>query len=325
MKRREIITLLGGAAAFPLVARAQQRAKIARIGLLGATVPSGVEGPLKRFRAGLRDLGYVEGENVFIDFRWAEGNYSRLAEFAAELVRLRVDVLLTYGTPGTLAAKQATTTLPIVMLVSGDAVATGIVASLARPGGNVTGSTFFDPELHAKRLELVNEAWPSAVRIGILLNPDNPVNAPLMQAMRRTATSLKLELQPLEARGPDEFQGVVSGTAGPRLDVISVTSDAVLRANFRRIARIAADNRIPAIGDIEFAQAGGPIGYGVNLSNLWYRGAFFVDRILKGAKPADLPIEQPTRFDLVINLKTAKALGLDVPPTLLARADEVIE
>jgi putative ABC transport system substrate-binding protein len=325
LRRRQFITLLGGAAAWPLAARAQQRAKIARIGLLGATAPSGVEGLLRRFRAGLHDLGYVEGENVFIDFRWAEGNYARLAEFAAELVRLRADVLLTYGTPGALAAKQATTTLPIVMLTSGDAVATGIVASLARPGGNVTGSTFFDPELHAKRLELVNEAWPSAARIGILLNPDNPVNAPLMQAMRRTSHSLKLELQPLEARGPDEFQGVVSGTAGTRLDVISVTSDAVLRANFRRIAKIAADNRIPAIGDIEFAQAGGPIGYGVSLPDLWYRGAFFVDRILKGTKPADLPVEQPTKFELVINLKTAKALGIEVPPTLLARADEVIE
>jgi putative ABC transport system substrate-binding protein len=326
MRRRKFIALLCSAAvARPLAARAQQRAKIARIGLLGATAPSGVEGPLRRFRSGLRDLGYVEGENVFIDFRWAEGNYARLAEFAAELVRLRVDVLLTYGTPGTLAAKQATTTLPIVMLVSGDAVATGIVAGLARPGGNVTGSTFFDPELHAKRLELVNEAWPSAVRIGIRLNPDNPVNAPLMEAMGRTANSLKLELQPLEARGPDEFQGVVSGAAGARLDAISVTSDAVLRANFRRIAKIAADNRIPAIGDIEFALAGGPIGYGVNLPDLWYRGAFFVDRILKGAKAADLPVEQPTKFELVINLRTARVLGITVPATVLARADEVIE
>jgi putative ABC transport system substrate-binding protein len=326
VRRRDFITLLGGAAAaWPLAARAQQPAKIARIGFLGATTPAGIESRLERFRAGLRDLAYVEGKNILIDFRWAEGNYARLAEYAAELVRLRVDILVTYGTPGTLAAKQATETVPIVMLVSGDAVATGIIASLARPGGNVTGSTFFDPELNAKRLELIKEISPSAKRIAVLVNPGNPVNAPIIQAMERTAERLRLELQTFEARTADEFQSVVSNIAKQRDDAVAVTQDPLFVSNITKIAEIARNNRLAAIGFVEFAQVGGLIGYGPNMDDLWYRGAYFVDKILKGTKPADLPVEQPTKFELVINLKTAKALGVTVPPTLLARADEVIE
>jgi ABC-type uncharacterized transport system substrate-binding protein len=193
MRRREFITLIGAAAGWSLAARAQQVAKTARIGFLGADTQSGVESRLERFRAGLRDLGYVEGDNVFIDFRWAEGNYARLPDFAAELVRLKVDLLVTYGTPGTLAAKKATAAVPIVMIVSGDAIATGIVASLARPSGNVTGSTFFAPELNAKGVELLKEAFPAASRVATLLNPDNPVTAPILQAMVLTADRLKLE------------------------------------------------------------------------------------------------------------------------------------
>jgi ABC-type uncharacterized transport system substrate-binding protein len=325
MRRREFITLIGGVAAWPLAVRAQQPAKIARIGFLGATTPSGVERNLKRFRAGLRDLGYIEGQNIVIDFRWAEGDYARLAEFAAELVRLRVDILVTHGTPGTLAAKQATTSLPIVMVVGGDAVAMGIVASLARPGGNVTGSTFFDPEISAKRLELVKEACPSARRIAILVNPDNPMKAAVIQVMGLTAEALKLELQLFEARRPDEFQTVVSRIMKTRVDAIAILTDSVFNSNARTIGAITAGNRLPSIGDVGFAHAGGLIGHGVNPFDLWYRGAFFVDKILKGAKPADLPVERATKFGLVINLKTARALGLEVPPMLLARADEVIE
>ena len=325
IRRREFITLLGGAAAWPLGARAQQPERIRRIGLLGSTVPSGVAGRLDRFRDGLRDLGYVEGQNILIDFRWAEADYAKLPELAAELIRLKVDLLVTYGTPGTLAAKRATTTVPIVMLVSGDAIATGLITSLARPGGNVTGSTFFDPELHAKRLELIKEAFPSANRIAILVNPDNPVNAADMKAMEQTAGSLKLELQSFEARRLDELQGLISRVTKARVDTIAVSSDSVFVGNPGKIAAIAADNRMPSIGPPEFAQAGGLIGYGVNLSDLWYRGAYFVDKILKGAKPADLPVEQPTKFDLVINLKTARGIGIEIPATLLARADEVIE
>ena len=280
---------------------------------------------MERFRAGLRDFGYVEGDNIFIDFRWAEGNYARLAEFAAELVRLKVDLLATYGTPGTLAAKQATTTVPIVMIVSGDAVATGIIASLARPGGNVTGLTFFSPELNAKGLELLKEGFPSASRVAILLNPGNPLNAPVLRAMMLTANALKLELQPFEARTPDEFRGVFSKIIETRPDAIAVTDDTLFVANVRRITEILANNRLPSIGFVDFAQVGGLIGYGVNFPDLWYRAAYFVDRILKGAKPADLPVQQPTKFELVINQKTAKALGITIPPTLLATADEVIE
>jgi putative ABC transport system substrate-binding protein len=330
MRRRDVIALVGGAAAgWPLATLAQQppKTRIARLGFLGATTPSSVEstGTLQRFRAGLRDLGYVEGQNIFIDFRWAEGNYARLVELAAELVRLKVDLLVTSGTPGTLAAKQATTTLPIVMAVSGDALATGIVASLARPGGNVTGSTFFDPELNAKRLELLKELIPSARRIAVLVNPDNPVNVPIIRAMQLTAESFKLELQQFEARTPDELQDVVARMIKTRADAVAVTTDTVFLTNARRIAGVTAENRLPSLGWVEFAKVGGLMGYGVNIPDLWYRAAYFVDRILKGAKAADLPVEQPTKFELVINLKTAKALGIDVPPTLLATADELIE
>jgi putative ABC transport system substrate-binding protein len=303
----------------------QGAAKTARIGFLRADTQSGIESRLERFRAGLRDLGYVEGDNIFIDFRWAEGNYLRLAEFAAELVRLKVDLLVTYGTPATLAAKQATTTVPIVMIVSGDAIATGIVASLARPGGNVTGSTFFGPELNAKGVELLKEAFPSASRVAILLNPDNPVNALVLQAMVLTANTLKLELQPFEARTGGELQSVFSKMITTRLDAIAITDDTLFVANARRIADIMANNRLPSTGFVDFAQVGGLIGYGVNFPDVWHRGAYFVDRILRGAKPADLPVQQPTKFELVINQKTAKALGITIPPQLLARADEVIE
>ena len=324
--RRELIVALGGAAvSWPLAARAPRAAKTARIGFLGADTQSGIESRVERFRAGLRDLGYVEGDNIFIDFRWAEGNYARLGEFAAELVRLKVDLLATYGTPGTLAAKQTTTTVPIVMIVSGDAVATGIVASLARPGGNVTGLTFFSPELNAKGLELLKEGFPSASRVAILLNPGNPLNAPVLRAMMLTAKALKLELQPFEARTPDEFRDVFLKIIETRPDAIAVTDDTLFVANARRITEILANNRLPSIGFVDFAQVGGLIGYGVNFPDLWYRAAYFVDRILKGAKPADLPVQQPTKFELIINQKTAKALGITIPPQLLARADEVIE
>ena len=324
MRRREFITVLGGAAAWPLAARAQPSPKIARIGFLGQTTQSGAVA-LPRFRAGLRDLGYVEGQNILIDFRWAEGDYARLAEYAAELVRLRVDILVTYGTAGTLAAKQATKTVPIVMIVSGDAVATGIVRSLAQPGGNVTGSSYFDPEIHAKRLELLKEIAPSAGRVAVLLNPDNAVKVPVIKAMGLVAEALKLDLQQFEARSPDEFQSVVSSMIKTRPDAVAVITDSVFIANAARIAEIVARNRLPSTGWPEFAQAGGLIGYGVIVGDLWYRAAYFVDRILKGAKPADLPVEQPTKFELIINLKTAKALGIEVPPTLLAAAAEVIE
>jgi putative ABC transport system substrate-binding protein len=326
LQRRAFITLLGSAtAAWPHGALAQQVAKVARIGFPGPTTPSGVEGRLDRFRAGLRDLGYVEGQNIFIDFRWAEGNYARLTAFAAELIGLKVDVLVTHGTPATLAVKQATATLPIVTLATGDAVATGIVASLAHPGGNVTGSTSFDAEINAKRLEVLKDACPLAGRIAILLNPGNQLNPMTIQAMRLAAEALKLELHPIEVRGLDELQSVVSRMNTSRVDAVAATQDSLFTSNAGRIAEITTSNRLPLFGYPEFARAGGLFGWGDNIPDQFYRGAYFVDKILKGAKPADLPVERPTKFDLVINLKTARALGLEISPTLLARADEVIE
>jgi putative tryptophan/tyrosine transport system substrate-binding protein len=303
----------------------QQTSGAARIGFLGASTILGVEARLQRLRAGLRDLGYVEGHNIVIDFRWAEGNYSRLMEFAAELLDLKADILVTYGTPGTLAARQVTTTTPIVMIVSGDAVATGIVGSLSRPGGNITGSTFFNPELSAKRLEVIKEAHPSARRVGILLNPGNPINAPVMRATEIAAKPLELELLSFETRRSDELRKTFSRMRDVGIDAVGVTDDTHFVGNARAIAELAINNRLPSIGFSEFAQAGGLIGYGVNLGDLWYRAAFFIDRILKGIWPGDLPVEQPTKFELALNLKTARALGLKIPPTLLARADEVIE
>ena len=236
MRRREFITLLGGvAAAWPVAAQAQQTSRAARIGFLGVNMPSGIEPRLRRFRAGLRDLGYVEGQNIFIDFRWAEGNYTRLVEFAAELLHLKADILVTYGTPGTLAAKQATTTTPIVMIVSGDAISTGIVASLARPGGNVTGSTFFNPELSAKRLEVVKEAYPPARRVAILLNPGNPINAPVMRATEIAAKPIGVELLSFETRRPEELRSTFSRMSDAGIDAVGVTDDTLFVGNAKVI------------------------------------------------------------------------------------------
>jgi putative tryptophan/tyrosine transport system substrate-binding protein len=328
MRRRDFITALGGmaAAGWPLVARAQQPGgKIARIGFLGSATATGSAESVEALRAGLRDFGHVEGNNIVIEFRWAEGNYDRLSDLVAELVRLNVDVIVTHGTPGTRAAKQATTTIPIVMAISGDAVATGIVTSLAKPEANLTGSTFFLPELNAKRLELLKEACPQVARVAALTNPNNPVSKPIIPAMQAGAMPLKLHVDPAKAQGPTEFDGAFTAMAKSHVDAVVVTEDGEFAASFGAIAALSATNKLVSIGSPEYAQAGGMIGYGVNLLGLYRRAAYFVDRILKGAKPADLPIEQPTKFELVVNLKTAQTLGLTIPPTLLARADEVIE
>ena len=327
MKRREFITLLGGAAAaWPFAARAQQPGKMARIGFLGSATAAGSAKSVEALRAGLRDFGHVEGRNIVIEFRWAEGKYDRLSDLVAELIRLNVEVIVTHGTPGTRTAKQATTTIPIVMAISGDAIATGIVTSLARPEANLTGSTFFLPELNAKRLELLKEACPHVARVAALSNPNNPVSKPIIPAMQAGATSLKLEIIDAgKAQGPSEFDSAFAAMAKSRVDAVVVTEDGEFAASFAAIAALSAANKLASIGAPEYAEAGGLIGYGVNLLGLYRRAAYFVDRILKGAKPADLPIEQPTKFELVVNLKTAKALGLDVPATVLSRADEVIE
>ncbi len=311
--------------AVPLAADAHQAGKVHRIGYLGATTASAHVRYVEAFRLGLRDLGYVEGKNLAIEYRWAEGKYDRLPNLAAELVRMKVDLIVTHGTPGSLAAKHATTTIPIVMALSGDAVATGLVASIAQPGGNITGSNFFFPELNAKRLELLTEALPAARRMAALVNPHNPAHTLALKAMESMATARKVQLQVAEVRGPQDFPGIFSAMVKGRIDAMSVLDDPMLIANAPQIADLAARNRLPIIGFREIADAGGLIAYAVNFPAAWRRAAVFVDKIFKGAKPGELPIEQATQFEFVVNLKTAKALGVTIPPTLLLRADQVIE
>jgi putative ABC transport system substrate-binding protein len=326
-RRKLVIALGGGVLAAPLASFAQQQSgKVYRIGFLGlGSATSSYAILVDALRAGLRDLGYVEGKNTVIEYRWADGKYDQLPELAAELVRLNVDVIVTHGTPGILAAKRATTTIPIVMAVVADPVANGLVASLARPGGNVTGSSYFAPELHAKRLELLKEAVPRINLVAALLNPDNPSIATLLKETQIAAKSLKVGLQQFDVRGPSEFESAFSAMAKRRVDAVVVFDDPMLIANRRAIADLAAKHRIASVGQKEFAEAGGLIGYGQILFELFRRAAYFVDRILKGTKPVDLPVEQATKFELIINMKTAKALGIKIPHSYLVRADKVIE
>jgi putative ABC transport system substrate-binding protein len=324
-RRRFLGTLSAGLLATPLADEAQPAGKVWRIAFFGSTSPSGYASQTKAFREGLRELGYVEGRNVIIEFRWANGKYERLPELAADLVRLKPDVLVTHGVPGALAAKRATDTIPIVIGVVGEAVAIGAVEGLARPGGNVTGSSFFVPELNAKRLEVLKEAFPRLSRVGVLLNRDNAVNRLVLRTMEQAAPALKIQLQSVEARDQSDLENAVSTLVKGHAEAIAVEDDAMLLAHAERIADAARKHRHPTIGFVEYARAGGLLAFGVNFPDLWRRAAFFVDRILKGVKPADLPVEQPTKFELVINLKTAKALGLTIPPSLLLRADQVIE
>ena len=301
-----------------------QPVKVVRIGFLGPTSAVSNAGRMEALRAGLRDLGYLEGKNLVIESRWAEGKFDRLPELAAELVRLNVDVILTAGTPGIRAAKNATTTIPVVMVTSGDPVAFGFVASLARRGGNITGSSNFSPELSAKRIELLKEIVPRTQRIGVLFNPDNSVNERNLPAMEQTAKSLKVGLQRFEVRGADEFKNAFSAMAKHRVDAVALPEYDFLNANQNGIVELMTKQRLPSIGREVFAEAGGLIGYGVSIVDLYRRAAIFVDKILKGAKPAELPVEQPTKFEFVINLKIAKALNLTIPQSILFRADKVI-
>jgi putative tryptophan/tyrosine transport system substrate-binding protein len=273
---------------------------------------------------GLRNLGYVEGRNLQIEFRFAEGDNDRLPGLATELIGLNVDVILTYAT-GVQAARRATATIPIVMATYGDAVAAGIVTSLARPGGNVTGLTFFSPELMAKRLELLKEVVPSVNRVGILLIRDTETNARMLEVMESTAKALRVELQPFEARGPVDFESVFSAWADKQIGAIVVGDHAFLVTNTDAIAALAAKHRLPSIGPLELAASGGLMAYGVNFTDMYRRAAVIVDKILKGAKPGDIPVEQAVKFVTIINLKTAKAIGIETPTSFLLRADEVIE
>ena len=261
---------------------------------MGSATAVGSAKSVEAFRTGLRDLGYVEGRNIVIEFQWAEGKYERLPALLAELVRRHVDVLVVHGTPGTRAAKSATTTIPIVVAIVGDALASGIVTSLARPEANLTGSTYFLTELNAKRLELLKDVFPYVARVAVLSNPDNPVSKLIIPAMTAAAAPLKIELELAKTQGPTEFDSAFAAMAKSCVDAVVVTQDGEFAASFKTIAALAARIKLPTIGSKEYAEAGGLIGYGVNLLGLYRRAAYFVDLILKGARAADLPMEQPT-------------------------------
>jgi putative tryptophan/tyrosine transport system substrate-binding protein len=327
--RREFITLLGGAVAWPLKARAQQADKVPRIGLLlfASADDAAYAKLIEAFRRGLRDLGYVEGRNVMIEYRFAGNTHERLAQLAAELVRTQVDVIVSHGTPGTLAAMRATATIPIVMTTAGDPAGSGLVASLSQPGGNVTGLSLMMPDLGGKRLELLKEFVPELRRAAVLWNALNPLSALLVQQAQDAAVKLGIELQPITVAGADDLDRALAvAAADRRASGLIVAEDGLTLAKRIQIVAFAAGLGIPAIyGLKEFTDVGGLLSYGAHFADLWRRAATYVDKIIKGARPADLPVEQPTRFEMVINLRTAKALGLEVPPILLARADEVIE
>jgi len=324
MDRRVFIgALAGGLLTAPLAAGAQTAGRVYRVGLLG--LASGSDVPvLAALPQGLRDLGYEEGKNLVIEYRTAEGKYDRPG-LAMQLVGLKVDVLVTYGTPGALAAKQATTTIPVVVAIIGDAVAAGVVPSLARPGGNITGSQYQSLEVMGKRIEMLKEATSHLARIAALFNPANLSIRPGLKTMEETARYLKVELQQIEVRGPHDFDVAFAAMAERRSQAFILVDDPFLRSHVGTIAQLAAKRRLPSVGDREYAQAGGLLGYAVNRPEVFRRAAVFIDKILKGAKPGDLPFEQVDRFELVFNLKTAKALGLTIPQTLLLRADQVIE
>ena len=325
MRRREVITLLGGAAAgWPLVAHGQTT-KVARIGFLGLVSASSHASRTAAFRAGLRDLGWIEGGNLRIEFRWAEGNYDRLPILAEELLRLNIDVLVTHGAAGALAAKKTTSTIPIVITAVGDMQTLGLVSNLSRPGGNITGLSLFAAELNAKRLELIKEAVPSLTRAAILLNPGNASTQSVLSEASATAKAANVELRAFEARQPADFVRAFAAMADQQVGAVVIHEDTMLNANATSLAVFAAARRLPSSGFPEFAQAGGLLAYGINFPDTDYRAAAFVDKILKGAKIADLPVERATKFKLTINLQTARALGLELPATMLARADEVIE
>jgi ABC-type uncharacterized transport system substrate-binding protein len=323
--RRKFLASLGGAAAWPLAARAQLSGKTYRIGFLGPASYAERKRDIDALRMGLRRLGYEEGRNIVIEYRWAEGRYDRLPELTAELVKLNVDVLVTVGTPGALAAKQATSTTPIVLAAVGDPVEAGIVDSLARPGGNVTGLTFFFVEICAKRVELIKEAIPALSRIAVLINPANPSHLFALSAMQGMASTLGVELVPIEAKTRDDIAATIATMTARRARGLVAIDDPLFLSMARQIAELALQNGVPMIGFKPQAEAGALMEYGVDLANLYFRSAAFVDKVLKGTPPADLPIERAVKFELVVNLKTAKRLGIELPASVLIRADEVIE
>jgi putative tryptophan/tyrosine transport system substrate-binding protein len=329
MQRRQFIALLGGAtaasAAWPLAAGAQTPPKIPRVGYIVASSATAAEHNVGAFRQGLRELGYVEGQTIALEVRYGEGRSERIPELVAELVGLKMDVLVVASSVAALVANKASRTIPIVM-VGADPVGLGLVASLGRPGGNVTGLSIFNEAISAKRLQFLKEFVPGLARVAVLRNPTVAADATFWQETEVAARTLGLALQPLDVRGPEDFEAAFASAKRGNAQALFAFDDNVTLAHRPRIVALAASSRLPAMyGFREFPDEGGLMSYGPSLADLFRRAATFVDKILKGAKPADLPVEQPTKFELVINRKTANALGLTVPATLLAQADEVIE
>ena len=327
MKRRELLVMFSSAAAWPLAANSQRTAKVPRVGWLSPGSGTSDENYFASFRDGLRELGWVLGQNIAIESRWAEGKFERLPDLAAELVRLNVDVIVASVTQASLAAKNATGTIPIVMVGVGDPLGSMLVSSLARPGGNVTGPSSMLAEASGKQLALLKEAVPNASPVAVLWNPANPVwQATAMRETEVAARAMGMRLQLLEARGADELEGAFAAMTREHAGALFVPADIALVRHAQRIAELAARHRLPAMyGFREHAVAGGLMSYAANFAVIFRRAATYVDKILKGAKPVDLPVEQPTKFELVLNLKTAKALDFKFSRALLLQADEVIE
>jgi putative ABC transport system substrate-binding protein len=326
MNRRAFIATATAILVAPLAAEAQPAAKVPRIGFLGnstAALEANLVGP---FREGLRELGYVEGRNILIEYRWAEGKYERFPALIDELVALKVDVIVTAGTPASLAVKRTTTSIPLVMVAVGDPIGVGLVASLARPGGNATGLSAIAPELEGKRLELLRQVVPKLSHIAVLWNPDNSLHVGSLKETRAAAQVLGIKVQLLGVRVSEEFPAAFAAILRERPGALLVLADRLFLHNRARIVDFEAKHRLPGVYAYrELVEAGGLMSFGPSYAGMHRRAAYYVDKILKGTKPADLPVEQPSKFELMINLKAAKALGLTIPQSLLQRADQIIQ
>ena len=326
MDRRAFLAGAAALLAAPLAAEAQQAGKVSRIGLLSTGTPAEGSARLETFLQGLRDLGYVEGRNIAIEPRWGEGRAERLSDLAVGLVGLKVDMIVATSTPAALAARDATPTIPIVFVTAADPVGSGLVASIARPGGNVTGVSLLAPEMVARQMQLLKEAVPKVSHVAVLGNPTLKYNPSLVKEAESAAQSLGMQARVLGVSGPDALDSALSAVNKQRPGALFVLFDPVMFGYRTRIAAFASKNRLPSMyPHREYAESGGLMAYGVDLRDNYRRAASYVDKILKGTKPGDLPVEQPTKFELVINLKTAKALGLTIPRSLLLQADQVIE
>ena len=324
-KKISVLTLCAMILGLCVSAEAQQSGKVSRIGFLAGASASFNSAQIKVFLQGLRELGYVEGKNIVIEYRYADGNLDQLPDLVADLVRLKVDLIVTNSSPGVLAAKKATRTVPIVFVSIGDPVGSGHVDSLARPGGNVTGLTTLGPGLAGKRLELLKEAFPKVSRVAVLWNPANPNLTPERKETEVAAQGLGVQLQSVEVRSVNDFDNAFLAITNERAQALLTTPDPLNNSQAKRIIEFATKNRLPAMyANPEFVDRGGLMSYAPSYSDLYRRTAIYVDKILNGAKPAELPVEQPKKFEFIINLKAAKQIGLTIPPTVLARADKVI-